>query len=556
MRRLILYILATLVSATSINLMQPTRSSALTGAEFNAGRIMDDEIFFNGNSLTANDIQIFLNSKLSSCDTNGNLPRYGTSGQTRKQWAEANGKPLPPYTCLKDYKQTVTEKVADTYCTNPIAAGEKTAAQIIELVAKACSVNPKVMLVLLQKEQSLLTDDWPWPVQYEKATGFSCPDTAPCDPEFAGFFNQVYYGARQYQRYAKQASIFSYKAGRNNFVQYNPNSACGGKDIYIANQATAGLYNYTPYQPNDAALTNLYGTGDDCSAYGNRNFWRLFTEWFGTTTTDFRWSPEFYQIWNYNETKRLDPGKLLPGEKYIVKVFAYNTGTSTWKNSGPAPVSLGTASPDSRRSQLCSKTWFACDRPGKLLNSAVLPGQGGDFKFTFQAPYKLGEHREDFKPVAEYVSWFDKNHTFGVWINSPGTYSWSASHYTIMNESKTQTVDPGNLRKDTRYFVRLNTTNTGTATWKNSGAIRTNLGLVKPNGAPSVFCDNTTWLSCNRPTKLSETAVEPGASGNFEFYIKTPSEAGNYREDFRPVAELFTWYNPLPITETFGVIVK
>ncbi len=31
-------------------------------------------------------------------------------------------------------------------------------------------------------------------------------------------------------------------------------------------------------------MNNLYGTGDGCSAYGNRNFWRMYTDWFGSTT--------------------------------------------------------------------------------------------------------------------------------------------------------------------------------------------------------------------------------------------------------------------------------
>ena len=53
--------------------------------------------------------------------------------------------------------------------------------------------------------------------------------------------------------------------------------------VYIQNQATAGLYNYTPYRPNQAALDAGYGTGDSCSAYGNRNFWLYFTDWFGST---------------------------------------------------------------------------------------------------------------------------------------------------------------------------------------------------------------------------------------------------------------------------------
>ena len=53
--------------------------------------------------------------------------------------------------------------------------------------------------------------------------------------------------------------------------------------VYIQNQATANLYYYTPYQPNAAALRAGYGEGDGCSAYGNRNFYQYFTDWFGST---------------------------------------------------------------------------------------------------------------------------------------------------------------------------------------------------------------------------------------------------------------------------------
>ena len=163
---------------------------------------------------------------------------------------------------------------------------EKTAAQMIAEVAQACSINPQVLLVLLQKEQGLITDDWPWPSQYTKATGFACPDTASCNPAYAGLFNQLYYGARQYQLYKANPTGYGYRAGRTQNILYSPAGGCGGSDVYIQNQATAGLYNYTPYQPNAAALANLNGTGDGCSAYGNRNFWRMFNNWFGSSTAD------------------------------------------------------------------------------------------------------------------------------------------------------------------------------------------------------------------------------------------------------------------------------
>ena len=34
--------------------------------------------------------------------------------------------------------------------------------------------------------------------------------------------------------------------------------------------------------PNKASLANLRGTGDNCSSYGNRNFWRFYWDWFGS----------------------------------------------------------------------------------------------------------------------------------------------------------------------------------------------------------------------------------------------------------------------------------
>jgi hypothetical protein len=242
------------------------RAEAVSGDQFVAGRIVDDVVFFTPHTMDANGIQAFLNAKVPVCETN-----HSSSDPANQ----------PPFTCLKDFRQDVTGRAPEAGLCTGISAGNKSAADIIREVSLSCGVNPQVLLVLLQKEQSLITDTWPWNVQYRSATGFGCPDTAPCNEEYYGFFNQVYNAARQYRKYAKDPSQFNYRAGRNNFIQYNPNAGCGGSQVYIQNQATAGLYNYTPYQPNASALANLYGTGDSCGAYGNRNFWRMFHDWFG-----------------------------------------------------------------------------------------------------------------------------------------------------------------------------------------------------------------------------------------------------------------------------------
>ena len=262
-----------------ITILPTSRVQALSGSEFQAGRIIDDQKFFSSPPMTAAEIQTFLNAKVPTCDTNG-TQAYG--GTTRAAYAASRGVSTP-FTCLKSYQTTTTAKPAEAGLCNAIGNSGASAAEVIYTVAQSCGVNPQVLIVLLQKEQSLITDDWPWPIQYQSATGYGCPDTAPCDTEYYGFFNQVYNAARQFKRYKKDANLFNFRAGLNANIQYNPNAGCGSSSVYIQNAATAALYNYTPYQPNQAALNNLYGTGDGCSAYGNRNFWRMFIDWFGST---------------------------------------------------------------------------------------------------------------------------------------------------------------------------------------------------------------------------------------------------------------------------------
>ncbi|WP_448809354.1 hypothetical protein [Agromyces bauzanensis] len=234
-------------------------AEAAVASDFDPGMIISDGKFFDGGAMSSAQIQSFLASKVPEC-------RAG-------------------YTCLKDYRQDTWTRTGEVgRCAGYQGAPSESAAVIIQKVGVACGVSQMALLVLLEKEQSLVTDTWPTSIQYRSATGYGCPDTAACDSEYYGFYNQVYMAALQFKRYAANPTGWNHIAGRANTIRFHPDAACGSSTVYIQNQATAGLYNYTPYQPNAAALNNLYGTGDACSAYGNRNFWRLYTDWFGNTT--------------------------------------------------------------------------------------------------------------------------------------------------------------------------------------------------------------------------------------------------------------------------------
>lgn len=296
----------TLLATTLFVPLVQTPAYALSGKDFNPANIIDDSLFYRGPSMSASSVQKFLNSKVPKCDTNGKKQHW--SGVSRAERGRQYDNP-PPFTCLKDFKQNTPKKSKESGLCNAISAkSNRTAAQILHDVSKACGIDVKVLIVMLQKEQSLITDDWPWDNQYEKAMGYYCPDDPDrpgwCHPDYAGFFNQVYNAARQLKNYRKNPQKFNFAVNRRSKVYFQANNtSCGYTWITMQNAATAALYNYTPYQPNKAALNNLYGEGDKCSAYGNRNFWRLYNDWFGSTQGNIRGA--IYRLYNKSTNNHL-----------------------------------------------------------------------------------------------------------------------------------------------------------------------------------------------------------------------------------------------------------
>ncbi|MCR2824024.1 cell wall-binding repeat-containing protein [Microbacterium sp. zg.Y909] len=235
----------------------PAAPAQAAGSIFDGGMIISDAEFFDGAAMTAAQVQAFLNEKNASC-------------------VPATGGPA----CIKDFTADLPAMAADRYCKAVPGKARATAAEIIAAAGQACGISQKVLLVMLQKEQGLITRSNPTQRHFDAALGQSCPDTAPCDPRAAGFVNQIYLGARQQQLYVQNPGWYNYRPGRVNTIQWHPDRACGTSQVYIENQATANLYIYTPYRPNIAALAAGIGTGDDCSAYGNRNFYNYYQQWF------------------------------------------------------------------------------------------------------------------------------------------------------------------------------------------------------------------------------------------------------------------------------------
>lgn len=231
------------------------RAMALSGSSFQPGYIIDDANFYQKSAMTQSQIQAFLASKVTCTNSNCLANLYA------KTEARANDRNI----CLGYTPDSDAKELAST---------------IIYKVQQSCGISARVLLVTLQKEQGLITNPAPTTGKLNAAMGWLCPDTAPCSNSAAGFFRQIYGSAWQFRRYNFPDNFGNFHIGTYS-VRYSPSASCGSKTVKIRNNATAALYNYTPYTPNAGALSNLRGTAP-CGSYGNRNFWVYYSDWFGS----------------------------------------------------------------------------------------------------------------------------------------------------------------------------------------------------------------------------------------------------------------------------------
>lgn len=279
-RMLVFCVFAFVFSATFafLSTSNQDKTEAASTKDFRAGNIISDAVMSDYNSMTVDQIQAFLKSK-NACNQsadpaaigasryeNVNITKHGVTYNRRYYFGSASG--------LYHVKDGHFVCMADE------SFGGHSAAYVIWDAAQTFKINPKVLIVLLEKEQSLITDKFPYEVQYRAATGYGCPDTAACDSKYYGLEPQLGNAAYLF-RTVLNGGWTNFPLGTN-YIQYNPNPGCGGSKVKIENLATSALYRYTPYQPNPGALAAGYGvTSDGCGAYGNRNFFLLYSDWFG-----------------------------------------------------------------------------------------------------------------------------------------------------------------------------------------------------------------------------------------------------------------------------------
>jgi cell wall-associated NlpC family hydrolase len=252
---------AVLTSGCTVASVVGSAIDALTSdsAQWDPGNIISDAVFYNAAALpNAPAVQAALDKVGGSCSAN---------------------------TCLRNAVYT-NPNVTSQWC-NPYNGGTETYAQMLYKMAQACGINPQVAIVIVQKESQGVTREVP----PAALTGYGCPDTGPngsanCSSAVGGVFNQTWGLFQAFAHARKDDSVVQrYIEGTTpHDIFWNvEETGCGAAPVTVKNRATATLYTYTPYQPNAASLAAYPGEGDACSSYGNRNFFRMFQSYFGTT---------------------------------------------------------------------------------------------------------------------------------------------------------------------------------------------------------------------------------------------------------------------------------
>ncbi len=164
----------------------------------------------------------------------------------------------------KELDQFLKRGSLGTLVTPDVFGVPSTASDIIWQSSQQFELNPKFLLVLLQREQSIVEDKTPTQDQLDWAMGYAvCDDCSKSDPriqKFKGFGKQVYYAA---ERISKTYLTELNTTGKTQTgIGPGIDHVIDGTVVTPANFVTSILYTYTPHLS------------------GNKNFVKIWDRWF------------------------------------------------------------------------------------------------------------------------------------------------------------------------------------------------------------------------------------------------------------------------------------
>jgi len=411
-----------IIISTVIILLMATPALA---TDFNPNYIISDSEMLDYNSMTLREIKEFIDGKEGA---------------------------------LKNYLFTAKDGL-------PAEAGTvMSAAEVIYDRAITNKINPKFLLVLIQKEQSLLTDASPKQSQYDWAAGYGCPDGGGCNDRWQGFYKQMNSAALQFYSYVTEPHLYKYKAGET-YVFTNPYGTINTEDITVtpANNATAGLYNYTPHVYN-----------------GNYNFWNLWNRYFSRFLIDgslvqAEGELGVWLIQNGEKRPFLSRGALIsrfdPEKTITIKktdLDAYPTG---------APIKFAQYSIIS--SPQGDMYLLVDDTKRKITNLSVFKNLGFNPEEVEQASNEDIAYYKDGKPITD-----EESYPSGALLQDPT----NGGIYYVIDGTKAPLIDPIFLKTKFKNRAIIKSTTEELSKFEKIEPVKLDDGyLLKTDLNPSVY---------------------------------------------------------------------
>lgn len=224
----------------------PTAKIAVASADIDYNNILSDAEVSDYNSMTQVEIKEFLKSK------NSFLANYWYFGDNPSA-VELGINPTD-----KNRPITAASDVPDFF-------KKRSATEIIYNAAIEFKINPRFLLVMLQKEQGLIEKSDPTERNLAYAMGYYCYDGQYCNFKWSGFGKQVRSTAEQFRYYIDNINKYDHQPGKSSCVD-DPTAelpcTSKGTEITPANAITAAMYVYTPHIHGNtlfATIWNKYG---------------------------------------------------------------------------------------------------------------------------------------------------------------------------------------------------------------------------------------------------------------------------------------------------------
>jgi len=163
----------------------------------------------------------------------------------------------------------------------------------------------------------------------------------------------------------------------------------------------------------------------------------------------------------------------------------------------------------------------------KMNEVVVKPGEFGTFNFTINS---LSNNGLVYMKIAPVINGIKK---IPDYLMLPVNIQQGNNKYELIE----MTDLPKAMDKGEEATIKVKLKNTGTTTWRKSGANTVRLGTDHERDRLSEF----TVPASTRIGFLEEDEVKPEETGTFVIKIKAPNTVGYYREYFTPVVEGESW---------------